>query len=515
VNQTEMPRVAKRISKPASEALLVYAEQVDLAYQQGLRAMAINPLVALGLVGAQWRVIDRQVAIAWFGFLLCTTAARIALVLRYRAASPAPAHAVTWGKRHILSSLLAGTVWGLGALALYPPQSFSHQLVLLLWLLGILSSMVPSYSMIPASFYAVLYPMMTMTIVRIVSGGDRIHVYLGLGTVFFTAITTLYMRRIHETMVHSLRLRFANHELIRDLEHSRALLRSTLESTADGILAITSDGEVISHNGKLLEMWGWSLSALNPGNARQRLRSVVRQLQEPTALLRRLRASARSTSSAPLVDLLALRDGRFFEMHMLAQRAEAHNIGWVFSFRDVTASKHNEDRIRHLALHDPLTGLANRTLLEEHIKQAIARARRSKDPVAVMFLDLDNFKPINDAHGHMVGDAVLRETAQRLRGCLRESDSLARIGGDEFVVVAQGASDRDSLEGVAKKILANVSKPMSVEGHTCQVGVSVGVSIYPDDGRDAQSLLNRADQAMYAAKVAGKNQIRFATRIAH
>ncbi len=177
---------------------------------------------------------------------------------------------------------------------------------------------------------------------------------------------------------------------------------------------------------------------------------------------------------------------------------------------DITEIKRAEERIRHLAHHDPLTGLPNRRLLDDRLDQACHFARRSGQHVGVMLVDLDNFKGINDEQGHEVGDRVLREAARRLRESVREVDTVARHGGDEFVVVL--AELRQSMDAarIARKILQSLIQPIVIDGRAFRIGASIGISTYPNDGLDPEGLLKKADVAMYRAKASGRGRFEFA-----
>lgn len=173
---------------------------------------------------------------------------------------------------------------------------------------------------------------------------------------------------------------------------------------------------------------------------------------------------------------------------------------------DITERKNAEQRLQHLALHDSLTGLSNRTLLFDRVGSTIAAARRSRTSFALFYLDLDCFKPINDAHGHDVGDAALKIIADRLSSCVRESDTVARVGGDEFILVVRDVSGRKTAEGVATKVIAALSEPMAIDKQSFQIGASLGIALYPEHGTDADTLMQHADAAMYTAKRLGKNR---------
>lgn len=175
---------------------------------------------------------------------------------------------------------------------------------------------------------------------------------------------------------------------------------------------------------------------------------------------------------------------------------------------DVTAHKEAEHRLAQMAHFDALTGLPNRILLEQRLRDILSRTS-VRDMSAVMFLDLDRFKFINDTMGHDVGDSLLRAVAKRLRGCVREHDMVARLGGDEFIAIVDGFNTRDEVAAVAEKILYRLARPVTVGGDEIYITCSVGVSVYPDDAADTETLVRNADLAMYAAKQRGKNTYQF------
>ena len=177
--------------------------------------------------------------------------------------------------------------------------------------------------------------------------------------------------------------------------------------------------------------------------------------------------------------------------------------------QDITERKRQEEEARFLAYHDTLTGLPNRRLLDDRLRQAVFLAQRRDARVALMVVDLDRFKQVNDALGHRAGDSVLREAAHRIAGCLRKADTLARHGGDEFVVVIPDLHQESDCQVVAEKILRALEPPFRVDGREFSIGASIGLSLFPADAGDGEALLRNADAAMYRAKQLGRNNYRF------
>ena len=183
---------------------------------------------------------------------------------------------------------------------------------------------------------------------------------------------------------------------------------------------------------------------------------------------------------------------------------ETRHVRWLLA--EATTAR---NRIWHLAHHDPLTDLPNRWLFSDRLEQALRRGQRHGEMVALHYFDLDDFKAVNDGFGHLTGDRVLVAVAQRLRACVRDSDTLARIGGDEFAVVQSGVSDRDGAALLAERLLAALHAPLVIDGHALRVSASIGIALYPDHAASPEQLHHTADQALYCAKAAGPARFRF------
>jgi diguanylate cyclase (GGDEF)-like protein/PAS domain S-box-containing protein len=188
---------------------------------------------------------------------------------------------------------------------------------------------------------------------------------------------------------------------------------------------------------------------------------------------------------------------------------EGKVIGVIGTYEDITERKVAEERVQYLAYYDALTGLPNRTLLQDRLTKALASARRRKDKVALLFLDLDRFKTINDSLGHSVGDLVLKEVAERLKKWAREQDTVARVGGDEFLIVLTAVKDASDAAVAAERLMNAMTAEFVAQGHSVGISCSVGISIFPEHGRDGETLIKNADAAMYCAKESGRNNVRF------
>ncbi len=204
-------------------------------------------------------------------------------------------------------------------------------------------------------------------------------------------------------------------------------------------------------------------------------------------------------------------DGTVFPIELsVTQMTEGSQRLFTGVIRDITRRKMALKKIEHLAHHDSLTNLPNRNLYVERMERAVVRARRSKKPLALLFVDLDKFKPINDNLGHEAGDLVLKAVAERMVQCVRQSDTVARIGGDEFVAILENLDAAESASVVAKKIIAALTSDIEVgDGQTANVGASIGISVFPGDGENVDELARSADEAMYAVKEAGRNSYKF------
>jgi diguanylate cyclase (GGDEF)-like protein/PAS domain S-box-containing protein len=285
------------------------------------------------------------------------------------------------------------------------------------------------------------------------------------------------------------------------LRESEKRYRTLFQDTRDAINITTRDGQVLDANQSFLDLFGYTREDLAGLNAKELYVDPVdrRRFQEEIE---------RKGSVRDYEVRLRKKDGKEMDCLVtstLRRGEDGRVLGYQGFIHDVTERKQVEETIRRLAYYDALTGLPNRTLFGDRLTVAVARARRNRGRLAVMLLDLDHFKDVNDTLGHPVGDQLLQAVGERLTGLLRRSDTVCRMGGDEFLVLLEGISEMEDVAKVAEAILKHLREPVVVKKHELQVTTSLGIAVYPEDGEDGDKLIRNADIAMYRAKDKGRD----------
>lgn len=287
--------------------------------------------------------------------------------------------------------------------------------------------------------------------------------------------------------------------------------KAVYENSSEGIMVIDPDNRIVTVNPAFESITGYSADESN-GSEPDLFKSEL----QPAEFYSEMWRSLDETGSwhGELWD--QHKDGHTFALSM--------NINSIFNengelkqrvcvFTDITEKKLAEQRIKHMAHHDALTNLPNRILFSDRLNHGIAVAKREKSRLALLYVDLDNFKPVNDEFGHSAGDTLLQMVAQRMNDCVRESDTVARIGGDEFAVLLVQLHSRHDAEIVAEKLRIALETPFEIESVQLNISCSIGGAYYPEDGVNEQVLIRNADQAMYQAKASGRNQVCFINTI--
>jgi diguanylate cyclase (GGDEF)-like protein/PAS domain S-box-containing protein len=313
-------------------------------------------------------------------------------------------------------------------------------------------------------------------------------------------------------LMHALRNAYRRKILEESLFEEKERAQVTLDCMGDGVICSDDDEKVTFLNAVAEKLTGWSLSAARGHSIAEVFHIVDAFTRQVIANPMNAAIGENQTGHLPPNTILIRRDGQ--EAFIEDSAAPIHNragetIGSVIVFRDVSAAQAMTDQLLHSTQHDSLTGLPNRSLLIDRLGQSVALALRHRAQFAVMFLDLDGFKHINDSLGHQTGDKLLQSIAKRLQKCVRAVDTVSRQGGDEFIVLLQELEDSgDALIG-ARRVLEAVTGTHHIDGHSLRVTASLGVSIYPSDGEDSDTLIKNADTAMYQAKRQGHHHYAF------
>lgn len=295
--------------------------------------------------------------------------------------------------------------------------------------------------------------------------------------------------------------------VLKETEAKLKLAACVFENTLDGVLITDVNGTILSVNPGFTEITGYA-----PEEVVGKTPRILQSNRHDQAFYIALWEGITKDGQWHGEVWNRRKGGELYLQRMtisMVRSEDGEPMRYVSVFSDITTFWRKDEQIKHLAFHDALTDLPNRTLLMDRIDQKLLSARREKSQFALMFLDLDGFKRVNDQLGHHVGDDLLKNVALRLLALVRKSDTVARVGGDEFIFILNSPQGKDDITDVANRIVSSISEPIEICEGAPQIGVSVGIAMFPEDGDTATDLIQRADTAMYAAKSLGKNNIRF------
>ncbi|WP_199610006.1 putative bifunctional diguanylate cyclase/phosphodiesterase [Flocculibacter collagenilyticus] len=287
-----------------------------------------------------------------------------------------------------------------------------------------------------------------------------------------------------------------------DLKESLAVLNATFDSTGEAIITFDIDGLVKKYNQPAEAFF--ELEGVQVPLTVSHFKGMFKVIKDVQGITRDL-AHIKADPDCEIFGQFELYTGRIYEYHSLAQIDDGKLYGRVWCFRDVTDLKKSEALVKHQAYHDALTNLPNRILLDDRLQHAVNYSARYGTQVAVLFIDLDDFKKVNDYAGHQAGDQVLTEVSQRIQSCTREIDTLARLGGDEFVVLLENLEDYRIASATSHRIIESLAQPFHIDENDFYISSSIGISVYPKDSDTPDELLRKADMAMYHAKSQGKS----------
>lgn len=517
----------------------LHAEQLRLLFRFSLVGYLATLLVVFILGAILWEDLARPPLFAWFVAVSMVAIGRYLIYKAYIQSVPAPGKSPLWEGRFLAGTVLAGLCWMMIGTVLLPDatrmvQRLSVVMLVMLLMTGAVAYYAPHRYAYKITAFLGLVPLA----VTLGASGDRNQMFLS-GVILMLAGMLPYVHDlVHRSLVESLTTRRAREELTHELASERNRLQEANEALAEEMVERlkAQQGELLAAQ-KLkmhfertpLAVLEWDrhqrITAWNPAAEAIFGFPVYEALGKSVPYLLS-HESERSSAEAMCMELLESREGNKTTLANVTRtgrtiHCEWYNtllvdstgevVGFASLVQDITERLNTERTIHYMAHHDALTGLPNRRLLQDRLHQAIMSARRKQRHVAVLFLDLDRFKVINDTLGHDSGDFILKDIARRLVSCVREVDTVSREGGDEFVMILPDLERPEHARVVADKILKELGRPVEIGGHEIHVTPSIGISHYPNDATDVQQLLKHADNAMYQAKDAGRNTIRFFT----
>jgi diguanylate cyclase (GGDEF)-like protein/PAS domain S-box-containing protein len=498
----------------------VYAEQVALLYRNAPLAYSATIVNGTVLALVQATQIASLIIFSWWVFLILTTAGRSLLVRYYFKASAPAQQAIYWGRLYAVGVGLSGLAWGSSGILLFPMDSPGHQVLIAFVLAGMSAGSVVVLSARLEVCAVFLLLALLPLCVRFFIQEDQLSFFMGAMIIIFLVSMLTAAHTSQRLITNMLSLRFDKRELMVEISKRQRIeeslfqekerLQTTLASIGEAVVITDAHKNIQYLNPVAEKLCGWSRRA-----AKQRtISEVFPSLDEttrqtiPTAVEECLKQASRIHKKSLLITP-ANQECLIEELATPLSDRNGKMVGAVAVFRDVTETHRQTVQLAFQANHDVLTGLPNRNLLRDRLHHAIAHAQRSGQQLAVLFLDLDHFKTINDSLGHAAGDNLLKTVATRLKASVRETDTVARLGGDEFVILLEYLDHENVAITVAQKILTALAQPFVLERQDCVVTTSIGVALFPSDGEDTEILLQNADTAMYRAKAEGRNKIKF------
>ncbi|UFH58598.1 sensor domain-containing diguanylate cyclase [Sulfurovum mangrovi] len=475
--------------------------QVRFLYGNLPLSLIISAMLALILIIIQSSVIRYELLFGWFTLISSILLSRTVLYIAWkRSASDGEREDTSqWLFWFRVGVFLTAIAWGIGGTMLTPSGDLGHKVYVSFVLAGLSAGAAASLAFDRISFIGFLSAVLVPQIIFLANEGDRISFSMSMMDALFLMFLLSNAHKFH------LQLR-ENFALRQKAIENELQLHQMLEGSpvAARITDALSDRVVFANKSysAMIDATPEEVIGLIPSSYYAHpevYRDIVHKLRNGEHVINKL------------IELHSPENQNWTTKWVLASyfpvtyKNRPAFLSWLY---DITDRKLMEDKVEHMAYHDTLTGLPNRSLIIDHLKQALYSAERENSMLALMFLDLDKFKYVNDRYGHQTGDLLLKAVAKRISGCLRKSDSVARIGGDEFIILLPTVKAENNALEIAEKIRHTLNQPFVIEEENLHISSSIGLAIYPKHATEEQELIKRADIAMYHAKSEGKNCVK-------
>lgn len=489
----------------------VFKDKLTTLYASNWLSTAATLIVASVYLGVQLPHHDRNHLFMWHGSLLAIYTYRFFLTKSYFRTLPPPQEQANWLYRFRMLSFLTGAALGSTVIFFYPYDDVPHQMFTILLLAGMaagaLTVLVADLVCFTGYVLFLLLPVFIYSFLIT----DTFHVSVAVLLGIFLLTILRASRRLNDIVTSSLHLRYENLSLVTRLEQEKNELNNRLgrilnDSSNELYIADAASLHYLQVNRGSLENLGYTEEEMS----RMTLLDIIVDVDDQA--IRKLVAPLHTGEKDATTHKTHQRrqDGSTYPVELSFQLSSLENPPvLVITALDTTERSEAEQKLIHQANFDQLTNLPNRYYMMSYIESAFARARRQRTKVSLLFMDLDNFKDINDTLGHGIGDELLKQVADRIRFILRETDTAARLGGDEFLVLLEGLQQQDQAAVIVNKITQSFKKPFFVNSHEIYTSATIGISTYPDDATSVDLLMQYADTAMYHAKQEGTRRYRF------
>jgi diguanylate cyclase (GGDEF)-like protein/PAS domain S-box-containing protein len=507
------------INLPAGDnEAAIRAAQVKSLYAGIPTSQAANVLISIILAGAQWRVVDSTAAISWLVLLAMVMAIRMGLFVAQRRASGTDDN--FWLQSFRLSVATSGVTWGLASFLLFPANDIPHQAFLAFALAGMTAGAISSLAIDRVSVLAFTLPALGALIVHLFAENNEISMTMGVMVTLFLLFSGIIAQRTYRTLYENVSMRIADADRENSLRENEERLKEAQRVAHLGSFEWNIASGELQWSDEHFRLWGLAPQSVTPSY------EIFRQAIHPDDVAELEKALQQALDGGRFYNFkhrVCLPDGSERYMHGRGEAvfdAAGTAIRFNGTIQDVSEQKQAEETIHNLAFFDTLTGLPNRYLLKDRLQHTLASCARNRRHGAILFIDLDHFKELNDTKGHGAGDQLLIEVTNRLQACVRIDDTICRLGGDEFVVVLNDLNAKDDLaagqaELIAEKIRTAINQPFALQDQEYFNSPSIGISMFGGEQDSIDELLKRADTAMYQAKKSGRNAIRFFDSATH
>lgn len=487
----------------------IHREETRLLYANSTVPILVSVLGGALLCWGLQTVISLNVVLCWLFIFVAISVCRLYLVILFNNTDSENRNKDHWHRYFLIGTYAVAAVWGSASYFLFPEHNIIHQIMFFIILLGVaaggIASLSPSLPVVCGFLSFLLFPL----IVKLISFGDDSALFHGALLMLFWSVTLLGSFKINANIRENITLHLQSIARENILKVSEERYRHIFSNVPLGLFHYDAKGRIVDSNDEFV-------SILNSSKDLLIGLEMFSKLENPemvTAIKKSLTDGEGYYEGdyTAVTGKITIPVRAFFKA---IRSSEELIVGGVGIVEDFTEKKQSEKLIKHHATYDHLTGLPNRRLLNTHLSNEIARAERHGHYGALLFIDLDNFKTINDSLGHSVGDELLKVVAKRINECIRGEDTAARMGGDEFVILLTELDNTVALasykaKGVADDIRLCLSSPCQIEGRDLHITPSIGVSIFPSPNQGVEDILKQADSAMYRAKAVGRNAIRF------